>query len=123
MNAVLLIAVLLRSGKLHDLHRQLRGGPAAARNSTTSIDRGQIALGQFDLGKRGISLVYKFVIMIVCWIFYTVMTMPGPSVREEGARDEPIPGRRIIMVTFLFFLLLPIYWLVTELQTNTNRHT
>ncbi len=32
-----------------------------------------------------------------------------------------IPGRRIIMVTFLFFLLLPIYWLVNmSFKTNNE---
>ena len=32
-----------------------------------------------------------------------------------------IPGRRIIMVVFLIFLLLPIYWLVNmSFKTNTE---
>jgi glycerol transport system permease protein len=35
----------------------------------------KIALGQFDLGKAAaLSIVYNLVILIVCWVFYTVMT-------------------------------------------------
>ena len=53
------------------------GGPG---NSTTfvSIELVKIALGQFDLGKAAaLSLVYNLIIIIVCWIFYTVMTNAG----------------------------------------------
>ena len=38
----------------------------------------KIALGQFDLGKAAaLSLVYNIIILIVCWVFYTVMTNAG----------------------------------------------
>ena len=50
------------------------GGPG---NSTTflSIDLVKIALGQFDLGKAAaMSIVYILIILLLCWVFYTVMT-------------------------------------------------
>jgi glycerol transport system permease protein len=59
------------------------GGPG---NSTTfiSIELVKIALGQFDLGKAAaLSLVYNLIIIIVCWIFYTVMTNAGAERRPE----------------------------------------
>ena len=38
----------------------------------------KIALGQFDLGKAAaLSLVYNLIVLIVCWVFYTVMTNAG----------------------------------------------
>jgi glycerol transport system permease protein len=63
------------------------GGPG---NSTTfvSIELVKIALGQFDLGKAAaLSLVYNLIILIVCWIFYTVMTKAGNDrpVKEGAA--------------------------------------
>ena len=40
-----------------------------------SIDVVKFALGQFDLGKAAaVSLVYYLIILVVCWVFYTVMT-------------------------------------------------
>jgi glycerol transport system permease protein len=44
----------------------------------------KIALGQFDLGNAAeLSLVYNLIILIVCWVFYTVMTNAG---NERPAR-------------------------------------
>ena len=91
MNRVLLIAVLAAlHGQFYDLHRPFvvtGGGPG---NSTTfvSIELVKIALGQFDLGKAAaLSLVYNLIILIVCWIFYTVMTNAGAErpVKPGGA--------------------------------------
>ena len=50
------------------------GGPG---NSTTflSIDLVKMAVGQFDLGPAAaFSLMYFLVILLVSWVFYTVMT-------------------------------------------------
>jgi glycerol transport system permease protein len=50
------------------------GGPG---NSTTflSIDLVQMAIGQFDLGPAAaMSLVYLLIILVISWVFYTVMT-------------------------------------------------
>ena len=127
MNRVLLIAVLLRFMDSFMIYTEpfvvTGGGPG---NSTTfvSIELVKIALGQFDLGKAAaLSLVYNLIILIVCWVFYTVMTNAGAErPAEAGSRVmHSIPGRRIIMVLFLIFLLLPIYWLVNmSFKTNTE---
>jgi glycerol transport system permease protein len=84
LHRVLLIAVLLRFMDSFMIYTEpfvvTGGGPG---NSTTflSIEVVKIALGQFDLGKAAaLSLVYTLFILIVCWIFYTVMT---------GSRGQP----------------------------------
>src|ERR1700726_171251 len=81
MHRVLLIAVLLRFMDSFMIYTEpfvlTGGGPG---NSTTfvSIELVKIALGQFDLGKAAaLSLVYNLIIIIVCWVFYTVMTNAG----------------------------------------------
>ena len=89
MNRVLLIAVLLRFMDCFMIYTEpfvvTGGGPG---NSTTfvSIELVKIALGQFDLGKAAaLSLVYNLIILIVCWVFYTVMTNAGAErPRKEG---------------------------------------
>ena len=87
MNRVLLIAVLLRFMDSFMIYTEpfvvTGGGPG---NSTTfvSIELVKIALGQFDLGKAAaLSLVYNLIILIVCWIFYTVMTNAGAERPEK----------------------------------------
>ena len=87
MNRVLLIAVLLRFMDSFMIYTEpfvvTGGGPG---NSTTfvSIELVKIALGQFDLGKAAaLSLVYNLIILIVCWIFYTVMTNAGTERPEK----------------------------------------
>ena len=89
MQRVLLIAVLLRFMDSFMIYTEpfvvTGGGPG---NSTTflSIELVKIALGQFDLGKAAaLSLVYNLIILIVCWVFYTVMTNPGAERRGKGA--------------------------------------
>lgn len=88
MNRVLLIAVLLRFMDSFMIYTEpfvvTGGGPG---NSTTfvSIELVKIALGQFDLGKAAaLSLVYNLIILIVCWIFYTVMTNAGAERRVQA---------------------------------------
>jgi glycerol transport system permease protein len=75
---VLLIAVLLRFMDSFMIYTEpfvvTGGGPG---NSTTflSIDLVQMAVGQFDLGPAAaMSLIYFLIILLVCWVFYTVMT-------------------------------------------------
>ena len=91
MSGVLLIAVLLRFMDSFMIYTEpfvvTGGGPG---NSTTfvSIELVKIALGQFDLGKAAaLSLVYNLIILIVCWVFYTVMTNAGTErpVKEGAA--------------------------------------
>ena len=85
MKGVLLIAVLLRFMDSFMIYTETfvltGGGPG---NSTTflSIDLVKMAIGQFDLGPAAaFSLMYFLVILLVSWVFYTVMT--GLD-RQEG---------------------------------------
>ncbi len=78
MKRVLLIAVLLRFMDSFMIYTEpfvvTGGGPG---NATTflSIDLVQMAVGQFDLGPAAaMSLIYFLVILLLCWVFYTVMT-------------------------------------------------
>jgi glycerol transport system permease protein len=85
---VLVIAILLRFMDSFMIYTEpfvvTGGGPG---NSTTflSIELVKLALGQFDLGKAAaMSIVYELIILIVCWVFYTVMTNAG--------EDRPPPA-------------------------------
>jgi glycerol transport system permease protein len=78
MQRVLLIAILLRFMDSFMIYTEpfvvTGGGPG---NSTTflSIDLVKTALGQFDLGPAAaMSLVYFLIILLLSWVFYTVMT-------------------------------------------------
>ncbi len=77
MKTVLTIAILLRFMDSFNIYTEpfvlTGGGPG---NSTTllSIDLVKIALGQFDLGPAAaMSLIYFLVVLLMCWVFYTVM--------------------------------------------------
>ncbi len=81
MNRVLLIAVLLRFMDSFMIYTEpfvvTGGGPG---NSTTflSIDLVKTALGQFDLGPAAaMSIIYFLIILLLSWVFYTVMTNVG----------------------------------------------
>jgi glycerol transport system permease protein len=85
MKRVLLIAVLLRFMDSFMIYTEpfvlTGGGPG---NSTTfiSIDLVKTALGQFDLGKAAaLSIVYNLIILVIAYVFYTVMT-------RSDARDS-----------------------------------
>jgi len=78
MQGVLMIAILLRFMDSFMIYTEpfvvTGGGPG---NATTllSIDLVKMALGQFDLGPAAaFSLMYFLVILLVSWVFYTVMT-------------------------------------------------
>ncbi|BCH64529.1 MULTISPECIES: carbohydrate ABC transporter permease [Rhizobium/Agrobacterium group] len=78
MKQVLLIAVLLRFMDSFMIYTEpfvvTGGGPG---NSTTflSIDLVKMALGQFDLGPAAaMSIIYFLIILLLSWVFYTVMT-------------------------------------------------
>ncbi len=88
MNRVLLIAVLLRFMDSFMIYTEpfvvTGGGPG---NSTTflSIDLVKTALGQFDLGPAAAtSIVYFLIILLLSWVFYTVMTNAGVDRPEQG---------------------------------------
>jgi len=86
LKGVLLIAVLLRFMDSFMIYTEpfvvTGGGPG---NATTflSIDLVKMAVGQFDLGPAAaFSIMYFLVILLVSWVFYTVMT----SLDREEAR-------------------------------------
>ena len=77
MMGVLMIAILLRFMASFMIYTEpfvvTGGGPG---NATTllSIDLVKMALGQFDLGPAAaFSLMYFLVILLISWVFYTVM--------------------------------------------------
>jgi glycerol transport system permease protein len=78
MKRVLTIAILLRFMDSFMIYTEpfvvTGGGPG---NSTTflSIDLVKMAVGQFDLGPAAaMSLIYFLIILLMSWVFYTVMT-------------------------------------------------
>ena len=90
MGRVLLIAVLLRFMDSFMIYTEpfvvTGGGPG---NSTTflSIDLVKMAVGQFDLGPAAaMSLIYFLIILLMSWVFYTVMENAG----RDRAVKEPV---------------------------------
>ena len=78
MKRVLLIAFLLRFMDSFMIYTEpfvvTGGGPG---NTTTflSIDLVKLAIGEFNLGEAAaMSIVYFLIILLLSWIFYTVMT-------------------------------------------------
>ena len=94
MKRVLLIAVLLRFMDSFMIYTEpfvVTGGGPATPTTFLSIDLVKIALGQFDLGPAAaMSLVYFLIILLLCWVFYTVMTgdaeRPGHDPRRSRLR-------------------------------------
>jgi glycerol transport system permease protein len=78
MQGVLLIAVLLRFMDSFMIYTEpfvVTGGGPGSATSFLSIDLVKMALGQFDLGPAAaFSIMYFLVILLVSWVFYTVMT-------------------------------------------------
>ena len=77
MKNVLLIAILLRFMDSFMIYTEafvLAGGGPGNATTFLSIDLVKMAIGQFDLGPAAaFSLIYFLVILLVCWVFYTVM--------------------------------------------------
>jgi glycerol transport system permease protein len=86
MNRVLLIAVLLRFMDSFMIYTEpfvVTGGGPGNETTFLSIDLVKMAIGQFDIGPAAaMSLVYFLIVLLVCWVFYTVMTNFG----EERGR-------------------------------------
>lgn len=77
ISGVLMIAVLLRFMDSFMIYTEpfvvTGGGPGSSTN-LLSIDLVNIALGQFDLGPAAAySIMYFLVILLISWVFYTVM--------------------------------------------------
>jgi glycerol transport system permease protein len=78
MKGVLLIAVLLRFMDSFMIYTEpfvVTGGGPGTSTTFLSIDLVKMALGQFDLGPAAaFSIMYFLVILLLSWVFYTVMT-------------------------------------------------
>lgn len=78
MYGVLTIAILLRfmdSFKIYTEPFVVTGGGPGNATTFLSIDLVKMALGQFDLGPAAaFSIMYFLVILLISWVFYTVMT-------------------------------------------------
>jgi glycerol transport system permease protein len=78
MKGVLLIAILLRFMDSFMIYTEpfvLTGGGPGNATTFLSIDLVKMATGQFDLGPAAaFSLIYFLVILLLSWVFYTVMT-------------------------------------------------
>jgi glycerol transport system permease protein len=77
MRRVLTIAVLLRlmdSFMIYTEPSVLTGGGPGNATTLLSIDLVKVALGQFDLGPAAaMSIIYFLIVLLLSWIFYTVM--------------------------------------------------
>ena len=78
LKGVLLIAVLLRfmdSFMIYSEPFVVTGGGPGQATTFLSIDLVKTALGQFDLGPAAaFSIMYFLVVLLMSWVFYTVMT-------------------------------------------------
>ncbi|SES33974.1 carbohydrate ABC transporter membrane protein 1, CUT1 family [Tranquillimonas rosea] len=87
MSGVLTIAILLRfmdSFKIYTEPFVVTGGGPGNSTTLLSIDLVKMALGQFDLGPAAaFSIIYFLIILLVSWVFFTVMTNLD---KEEGPK-------------------------------------
>jgi glycerol transport system permease protein len=88
MRGVLMIAVLLRFMDSFMIYTEpfvlTGGGPG---NATTFLSQylTQKAVGQFDLGPAAaFSLIYFFIILLLCFVLYNWMQRVGTSDKEQG---------------------------------------
>ncbi|MGB7432970.1 MAG: sugar ABC transporter permease, partial [Ahrensia sp.] len=91
MKGVLIIAFLLRFMDSFMIYTEpfvlTGGGPG---NSTTfmSIDLVKQAIGQFDLGPAAaMSLIYQLIVLLICYVFFTVMTNVGAEKPQDKGHD------------------------------------
>ena len=79
LKRVLLIAVLLRFMDSFMIYTEpfvVTGGGPGSSTTFLSIDLVKIAIGQFDLGPAAaMSIIYFLIILLLSWVFYTVMTV------------------------------------------------
>ena len=81
MQRVLLIAVLLRFMDSFMIYTEpfvVTGGGPGNETTFLSIDLVKMAIGQFDVGPAAaMSLIYFLIVLLLSWVFYTVMTNYG----------------------------------------------
>jgi len=87
LKGVLLIAILLRFMDSFMIYTEpfvVTGGGPGSATTFLSIDLVKMALGQFDLGPAAaFSIMYFLVILLVSYVFYTIMTSLD---REEAQK-------------------------------------
>ena len=85
LRSVLVIAVLLRFMDSFMIYTEpfvLTGGGPGSSTTFLSQTLTTMAIGQFDIGRAAaFSLIYFLIILLVCWVFYTVVMNAGK--REE----------------------------------------
>ncbi|MCT7375610.1 carbohydrate ABC transporter permease [Chelativorans salis] len=85
MHRVLLIAILLRFMDSFMIYTEpfvLTGGGPGNTTTFMSIDLVKLAIGEFNLGEAAaMSIVYFLIILLMSWVFYTVMTNYGTEKR------------------------------------------
>jgi glycerol transport system permease protein len=78
ISGVLMIAILLRFMDSFMIYTEpfvVTGGGPGSATTFLSIDLVKMAVGQFDLGPAAaFSIMYFLVILLISWVFYTVMT-------------------------------------------------
>jgi len=78
LKRVLTIAILLRFMDSFMIYTEvvvLTGGGPGSSTTFLSLDLVKTALGQFDLGPAAaMSLIYFLIILLLSWLFYTLMT-------------------------------------------------
>jgi len=92
MQRVLLIAVLLRFMDSFMIYTEpfvLTGGGPGTTTTFLSIDLVKMAIGQFDLGPAAaMSIIYFLIILLLSWVFYTVMTNFGVNAADRPEADR-----------------------------------
>ncbi|MVS98256.1 carbohydrate ABC transporter permease [Devosia marina] len=86
MQRVLLIAVLLRFMDSFMIYTEpfvVTGGGPGNETTFLSIDLVKMAIGQFDVGPAAaMSLIYFLIVLLVSYVFYTVMTNVGKGAEQ-----------------------------------------
>lgn len=92
MKRVLLIAVLLRFMDSFMIYTEpfvLTGGGPGNTTTFLSIDLVKTAIGQFDLGPAAaMSLIYFLIILLLSWVFYTLMNNYGVDADKKPTGAE-----------------------------------
>ena len=87
MGRVLLIAILLRFMDSFMIYTEpfvVTGGGPGSSTTFLSIDLVKMAVGQFDLGPAAaMSLIYFLIILLLSWVFYTIMTNVGADATSK----------------------------------------
>ena len=101
MNRVLTIAVLLRFMDSFMVYTEpfvLTGGGPGNATTFLSIDLVKAALGEFNLGiAAAMSIIYFLMTLLVCWIFYTLMTKRTRRPEMAAAKDGTAESSEALM--------------------------